>query len=1037
MAKPYSGRVPLCAALCLSHTLLFAPLAAQGNRDPQEFLLAIGLIQRDMPAEAAGHLQSFLREYPRHRRSSEAYYRLGNCFVKMGQPEDAVGAFGNALEYEDLKFRGECRYRLGTTLQELDKDEPALGQFQALLSENEDDYYLATASRYAAGECLRDLGRDEDALHAFQATAAGAGDDEEFAFSGLYQAGFVQMRLGRNEAAEQTFAKITERFPGHSAIAEIHYLQGEAAFRAGNDQAAAESWQRCLQRPSDFGDDALNGLAWCKVRAGDKKEALNLFRRLLSEYPESELVPAAQLEQGRLLHETGEHESAAAELQALLERSDLEPAIRQSALELRGLALLESGASEEAMQSFESALGGSMAEADSLRVQYHLGDSLMERGEFDAAFAAYSKAAASSDPELRGDALYAQSLALHKLGRFKESQAVAKKLLEEFPEHRLVSLARFAIAENSFAMGDYAAASKQYDSLGDDHSMTKQAQFKGAWSIYLAGNPSEATPRFAAVFADEEQTAEIREEALSMQALTLLESGQEDPALAAADLYSTRYSDGRFLDRTERIAGRVLKSKGDLKGAAARLARAAKSAGDGGQAAELRLEEADVLFRQGNYEAARGLYSELAGREDRSGARALVGLAWCAFELGDPETCLQKSQAALGHDEIGDEAPSVMELMVTVHHQEERWDKAEAGATRYLQAFPKHARAPELRYALGLAQARGGDDESARSTLESLAEEGGCERPDRVHYELAWVCRRDGDEEAALASFAKVVELSEDEELRGEAGLHLGEAAIAAKEPEAARAHLSKVQGSYRGRALYRIGFTWLDAEQPEKAAESFEAIVEMGVDEGLFLEASFMAAESFMQSKEYASAKGHLNRLVAADPQHERAQRARLYLGECQVRGDSPAEAIAHLRDFLRIGKAAEEDSDLSRIERARAHLWIGKARQSRGEQDLAEQEFTEVTELSEGEMAAEAQYRIGETREARQDLNAAVDAYVKLSILYAHEPWVPNGLWRAGQCYERLEQEAKAQKFYKELIDRFPESDAGQKARNKVRGV
>lgn len=201
MAKPYSGRVPFCAALCLSHTLLLAPLAAQGDRDPQEFLLAIGLIQRDMPTEAAGHLQSFLQEYPRHRRSSEAWYRLGNCYTKMGEASEAVSAFSTALEFEDLKFRGECRYRLGSTLQELDKDEAALAEFQALLSENEADFYLATASRYGAGECLRDLGRDEEALQAFLATAERSGKDEEFAFSGLYQAGFVQMRLSRNKAA--------------------------------------------------------------------------------------------------------------------------------------------------------------------------------------------------------------------------------------------------------------------------------------------------------------------------------------------------------------------------------------------------------------------------------------------------------------------------------------------------------------------------------------------------------------------------------------------------------------------------------------------------------------------------------------------------------------------------------------------------------------------------------------------------------------------------------------------------------------------
>jgi len=62
---------------------------------------------------------------------------------------------------------------------------------------------------------------------------------------------------------------------------------------------------------------------------------------------------------------------------------------------------------------------------------------------------------------------------------------------------------------------------------------------------------------------------------------------------------------------------------------------------------------------------------------------------------------------------------------------------------------------------------------------------------------------------------------------------------------------------------------------------------------------------------------------------------------------------------------------------------------------------------------------------------MQGAVDAFVKLSILYGQEEWIRRGLLAAGVCYEELQQPTKAAKFFHELTERFPDAAESQEAR------
>ncbi|MEM7205281.1 MAG: tetratricopeptide repeat protein [Planctomycetota bacterium] len=1022
---PRVGRA--LAGFAFAGSLLVPGVEAQSSRDTEDLVVALGWLKRGLHDEAAAKLTTFLREHPQHERAAEAWYRLGTCRTALGDNEGAVEAFRTCLQdRRPFKLRAECQYRLGGALVVLKQHEQALAAFGAMRQGVADDHYLAVPCAYGAAECLRELGRDAAAAAAFLAVAkADRSEDGGHAAPALYQAGFALLRQEEFEQAADAFAAVTQRFPRHEAAAECRQLEGEAAFRAGALPRAEAAYTRARAAGGEWADDAVMGLAWCALEDGRDAQALARFRELLRDHVDSALAPKARLESGRILYRGGDYDAALDELEPLASNGAEGP--RAEALELQGLSLLESGRAEPASARFSQALAIAEPATDKARLLYNLGESLAELEQWSGALDAYRRAEPDAAGELVGEVRYGQCLALHKLGRYAESIERAEALLNAQPEHRLGTHAQFAIGENYFAAERWTDADAAYGRVPTDHELGLGAQFKRAWCAFLGGKAPVAAERFGALAAD----GPFAEEALSMTALARLEAENNDAALTAADQYRARYPKGGLLARTERVAARVLRARGDLRGASARLAAAAAAESSADQAARDRLEEAELYFQQGDFEGADERYLSLREREDEVGLQAIEGLAWCAFELGDDDACLQRVGEALARADADARRPGLLELALSVHHRREQWQDAERTARQFLGQFPDHERANEVRFGLGVALARAEKHSDAREVLAGLAEVAdSLEDPARVFYEWAWASRRDGDEDAALECFAEVAERAEDPDRRGEAHLHLGLADLEREERAAARAHFAQVQGRHRPQALYRTGFTWLDEEQPDTARAAFAAIEELGDTELLYWDATFLVGECGFLAENYELAAGRYRKLLEADPDHVRAQPARLHGGQSMVRLSQPGEAATVLEDFLRRGS---ED----RTEQAEANLWLGKARIARQEWDRAEAALQKVTELSEGELAAEAQYRIGEARRARGDLRNAVDAFVKLSILYAHEEWVRRGLLQAGDCYLELEQPAKATRFLAELVERFPDSAEAGVAQQRLKDL
>lgn len=1006
-------------------------LAAQNARLPETFQVALGLQQRGLHEEAARHFADFVAQNPRHNLRAEAHYRAGVSQAELKNGKDAMASLQAALQHggREFRLRPECRYRLGNLLQAAEQTRPAAEQFGALGKEVAEGHYLLAAAAFAEGECWRDLKDDKAAARGFAIAArAATGEQKSFRFPSLYQLGFCLLRSDALAQSAEVFGHAAAAADDDSARGECLFLKGDALLRLEKFGDAEQAFGEALEVPSDFRDDAQFGLGWVGLGNDDQEAARAAFALVISEHRGSPLVAKARLELGRSLYRAQAYEQAHNTL-APLDKDGIDADVRREARELVGLCALASGAGKRAVESLRRSVADA-ADADKPRLSFALGEALANLGKWGEALPAYAAVPEGAGAELYGDALYGQCFALHMLGQHEQSNSKAIALRAMKPRHRLAADATFAVAENLFLMQQHAQAQGEYAKLFEHETFGERAAWKLAWCRYLIGKKDDAAKRFGAIAATE---APFAEEALAMEALSRLESGDADGALTTADRYRARYREGRFLDRTERVAARVLRKRGNLAAARKRLERAAVAvAASDGDASGDRLEQAELAYQQGDYEAADKLFAQLVGRDDATGARATAGRAWCAFELGDDENCASLLAAGLAHPRAEGEAAGLLELQSALSHRNQDWKTAITVAQTFLQRFAKHGKAPAMRYALGVAQARDGDQAAARRTLAGLEQDGGYERMDRVIYELAWACRRGKDEKAALQAFARLVPVTEDEELAGEALTYLGAAALDRDEIEEARSLVLAVKGSHRGRALYRLAFAEFEAAGTDKkklatARDRFSAIAALP-DEPLVPEALYLGAVCCQRLGDPRGAVQRARRLLETAAEHERADRARLVLGECAVElGDGNLAAPA-LEQFLR-------DTERDRNEAARGHLALGRARFLRGEQERAENSFQRVTELSEGPLGAEAQFRIGEARQKDGNLQGAADAFVKLPILYAHEQWVRRGLLQAGIVYQQLRQPAKAKRFFEELASKYPDSAEAASAKNRLR--
>jgi TolA-binding protein len=185
---------------------------------------------------------------------SKGYLELASCYVIAGDNEDAVKT------YEKLSELGGENTAL------------ALSRIAELKFNNKD--YIGALENFSRIE--KDF------------------PDTEYGKSALYWTGRCFLEQGKYKEAVSTFEDYINIEPLSDKADEINLFIGNAYAGMEDYDTALVSYEKIIKKNnSSYIDEALNAEAWVYVKKNEYERAISLYRKIISNYPKSSLIPLA------------------------------------------------------------------------------------------------------------------------------------------------------------------------------------------------------------------------------------------------------------------------------------------------------------------------------------------------------------------------------------------------------------------------------------------------------------------------------------------------------------------------------------------------------------------------------------------------------------------------------------------------------------------------------------------------------------------------------------------------------------------------
>ena len=206
---------------------------------PEDILAYADLLySKDQFALAAQQYQVFIREQPQSLNLQTAWFRLGECYLKVNQLEDSVATFDYLITtYQRGVFVGSAAYRLAVLRFNAKDYANALAYFKVAKDELTSPEAVLQARFYFA-RCLQLTAQAKEALAEFEAVmASGPASENPFHERCLLESARLFFELGDT-------AKSLERFQQLASSASTPEFKEEAIVRGG--LMAAESGEADL-----------------------------------------------------------------------------------------------------------------------------------------------------------------------------------------------------------------------------------------------------------------------------------------------------------------------------------------------------------------------------------------------------------------------------------------------------------------------------------------------------------------------------------------------------------------------------------------------------------------------------------------------------------------------------------------------------------------------------------------------------------------------------------------------------------------------
>ena len=989
---------------------------------------------------AAGAWAEFVKNFPKDERAAEAYYHLGVCNYQVDRLEPALAAFekATALLGEGDQAESSLLY-LGVTQLELGKSgkppllATAAGTFEALYGKYPKGRHRGDALYYQ-GECAYLLGKLDEAAKHYGSFMA-AYPKHRLRAEALYGLGVTQDDLNQVEAAAKTHQRFLADFPKHHLAPEVAMRCGESLLLAGQfDDAAARFGAAAASPGFKMADSAAFRQAEALAQMKQHSRAADLYASVISKFPQSTHVAEATLAGGKCHFLAGDFDKAVKLLNRVLKGKGDGPA---EAAHWIARSLLEQSKPEDALKVLEKAIpsaGKSPFLPDLLMDQ---ADAVYQMPPRRAESIGLFAAMAQKHPEhaMAADALYMAAFASLEQDKYDEALRHSKAFLAKHAGHNLAADVSNLAAESNLQLGHpaqaqqlFAQAIQKYPDHPDRHT----------WLIRRAVALGIDKKHQDAIAAIEPVVSEIGEPELAAEAHYILGSNRlrlkQYPAAVKSLLASLAANPKwRKADQTHLDLARAYHAAGDAKKAAAAVTRLITEFPESRILDRAYYRLGEYQYALGDFDKASEAHGKLIKRFPKSSLvpRALHELGCARLNRNDAAGAEQALDQLIAKYPKSDLIVPARYARGMARRQAEKYGPAIEDLNAVLASDSDSHRMDAL-YVLGLCYLGLEKHADAARTFKKLL----TSAPDYAgaadaYYQWSWALSLQGEAGEAARTFALLAEKFPQSKLAAEAQHHVGEFHYQRQDYQRASVAYYEAMNAAAGTPLgekagYRLGWSYYHQGNFTDAEKTFDYQLATYPDGELAAEAAFARAECLFKQNKFKKA---LQAYTAVKELKNPDFQALLSLHAGQSAGQ--LKLFKESVDWLE--KCSREFPDSKHLPQALYEQ--GWARQNLNQADEAVKLYKDVTSRDDQDLAARAQFMIGEIEFAQKKHEEAIKSFFVVVYGYASPKWRAEAAFEAARCFEVLGKKTQAVKMYRELMELFPDSDKAKPAADRIK--
>lgn len=1008
---------------------------AQGQ-DDAGYRAATGLLHRDLPEQAVAEYRAFLKEHPGHAKAASARYGLAVALSRLSKWKEAVvelEVLGEPAGFEfapdALLLRAQCAVQDGDSA-------GAQGSLRRLL-EGYPKFEQGASAAGMLGELLYQDKKLDEAKRVLSRVAAEWPTSDSRPRAEFFLAA-IDAGQGRDQEAAERLAGMRKEFP-----------KSELASRAALSEA--QSRHRLA-------------LAGAKPDAAESERAVRLYRAAAGD---EGIRADAMLGLAQLTRASGDAKKAGAILDELMAK----PGVSEAVLVERARAYLDEGKADRALAVVEPAA------KTNVEAMYWAAKAEMRLSKFESAATRLERAIEKgAESGLLPQMMFDRAAALSRAGKGKDAEGAYAAVREKFPKHALAAEAMAAQASLSLAAGDASRAAllgRGFLNAYPAHERAGSVRLIVAEAEGQAGDPARAADELK-VFLAENRDDPRAGEAAVRRGLLLAQAGKGDDAKAAL---GEALGSGAKVDPALRRAGAMvladaaigvsdwagaekwlkevvaskeaqtgdavlklgvcLARRGQGDEALAQFENVIAAFGSDPAAVQARFERGQILLERGNLDLARRDFEAVLALEEKAGAakfgtHCLRHLASIASKEGKSEEAARLlakvAGGAGGEDARYDLAAALLSAG--------KYEEAEGAFAKFIEGSPSHPRVADAKAQRAIAVSRLGKLEDALEAMKDA--EGASVRPDvlvALRYERAWALKELGKVEEARAAYRALLGQPVPATIEAHGALDLaqlevnaGQFAVAGElAGRALKAATGSKEAGVAARAMYVRAVSELKLDRAAEALATCETLLKAYGDSDVLAPAEMLAGQAALKAGKSEVAAGHLQRAIEKGVPTESEGAALLCLGDALAGALRWEGSRAAFEKYLKRG--AKEEVWFQ------AQFGIGWALENQGRHAEAISAYREVVGKHNGPTAARAQFQVGECLFAMKQYDEAARELLKVDILYAYPEWSAAAIYEAGRCLMQLNKNAEAQAQFKQVMERFKDTQWAKLAADQVK--